>query len=139
MKWSSKLQSTVALSTAESEVYAAVSAANEIEFMRAFLSDLGYPTAAHPSRLYEDNKACIALGSNLRNRSKAKKYVRTLHYLQDVVARGVAKFTHCPTDEMYADILTKHLARVKFQYFKSRILGNHTNTQQATTTIPNLS
>ena len=41
-----------------------------------------------------------------------------------MVQRGAVKLQYVATDEQIADVLTKQLARVKFEYFKEK-LGVH--------------
>ena len=38
-----------------------------------------------------------------------------------MVHRGVVKLLYVATDEQIADVLTKPLARVKFEYFRERL------------------
>ena len=38
-----------------------------------------------------------------------------------MVHRGVVKLQYVATDEQIADVLTKPLARVKFEYFREKI------------------
>ena len=43
------------------------------------------------------------------------------HYIRDMVQRGAVKFQYIATDEHIADVLTKPLARVNFEYFKEKL------------------
>ena len=43
------------------------------------------------------------------------------HYIRDMVQRGAVKLLYVATDEQIADVLTKPLARVKFEYFRERL------------------
>jgi len=123
VRWASKLQANTALSTAESEVYAATEAAKDLLFQRVLVAELGLGNLKHPARLYEDNVAAIELGSSLRTRSKAKHYVLRLRFLQERVENREIAFVHCPTNEMVADALTKQLPREQFLLLRSRMLG----------------
>ena len=42
------------------------------------------------------------------------------HYIRDMVQRGAVKFLYVAMEEQIADILTKPLARLKFEYFRER-------------------
>ena len=44
-----------------------------------------------------------------------------LHYIRDMVERGAVKLQYVVTDEQVADVLTKLLARVKFEYFREKL------------------
>ena len=43
------------------------------------------------------------------------------HYIRDMVQRGAVKFQHVAMEEHIADVLTKPLARLKFEYFRERL------------------
>ena len=43
------------------------------------------------------------------------------HYIRDMVQRGVVKLQYVAMDEQIADVLTKPLDRVKFEYFRERV------------------
>ena len=43
------------------------------------------------------------------------------HYVRDMVQRRVVKLQYIATDEQIADVLTKPLARVKFEYFREKL------------------
>ena len=43
------------------------------------------------------------------------------HYIRDMVQRGVVKLQYVVTDEQIVDVLTKPLARVKFEYFREKL------------------
>ena len=50
------------------------------------------------------------------------KYIKIkYHYIRDMVKRGAVKLLYIVTDEQVADVLTKPLARVKFEYFRERL------------------
>jgi hypothetical protein len=43
------------------------------------------------------------------------------HYICDMVQRGALKLQYIRTDEQVADVLTKPLSRVKFEYFRDKL------------------
>ena len=43
------------------------------------------------------------------------------HYIKDMVQRGVVKLQYVAMDENIADVLTKPLARVMFEYFRESL------------------
>ena len=43
------------------------------------------------------------------------------HYIRDMVQRGAVKLLYLATEEQIADVLTKPLARLKFEYFRERL------------------
>ena len=43
------------------------------------------------------------------------------HYIRDMVQRQVVKLQYVAIDEQIANVLTKPLARVKFDYFREKL------------------
>ena len=52
---------------------------------------------------------------------KSKHIEIKYHYIRDMVQRGVMKLQYVVTDEHIANVLTKPLARVKFEYFREKL------------------
>ena len=52
---------------------------------------------------------------------KSKHIEIKYHYIMDMVQRGVVNLQYVATDEKIADVLSKPLARVKFEYFREKI------------------
>ena len=43
------------------------------------------------------------------------------HHIKDMVQKGALKLQYVATDEQIADVLTKPLSRVKFEYFRDKL------------------
>jgi hypothetical protein len=43
------------------------------------------------------------------------------HYIRDMVQRGSLKLQYISMNEQVADVLTKPLSRVKFEYFRDKL------------------
>ena len=43
------------------------------------------------------------------------------HYIRDMVQRGAVKLQYVAMDEQIVDVLTKPLARMKFEYFREKL------------------
>ena len=43
------------------------------------------------------------------------------HYIRDMVQREVVKLQYVATEEQIANVLTKPLARLKFEYFREKL------------------
>ena len=43
------------------------------------------------------------------------------HYIRDMVQRGAVKLQYVVTEEKISDVLTKPLARLKFEYFRENL------------------
>ena len=52
---------------------------------------------------------------------KSKNIKIKYHYIRDMVYRGVVKLQYVAIDEQIVDVLTKPLARVKFEYFREKL------------------
>ena len=52
---------------------------------------------------------------------KTKNIEIIYHFIWDMVQKGVVKLKYVPTEEQVADVLTKHLACVKFEYFRDKL------------------
>ena len=106
--YKTKLQRCVALSSTESELYAAREARKCIKYIRSVLKflDIELPT---PTPLYEDNKSTIAIA----NSDKATKRLRhvDLRYFAIIewVQRGDLTLESISTELNPSDCLTKSL------------------------------
>ena len=52
---------------------------------------------------------------------KSKNIEIKYHYIKDMVHRGAVKLQYVAMDEHIFDVLTKLLARVKFEYFREKL------------------
>ena len=52
---------------------------------------------------------------------KSKHIEMQYHYIRDMVQKGAVELQYVPTDDQTADVLTKSLLRVKFEYFCGRL------------------
>ena len=52
---------------------------------------------------------------------KSKHIEIKYHYIRDMVQRGAVKLQYVAMDDKIADVLTKPLARVKFEYFREKL------------------
>jgi hypothetical protein len=112
VSWMSRLQSIIALLTTEAELISAVSAGQEIVWMRLFLGELGYSFDA-PSLLLVDNQLAIQVAHNPDHHRRMKHLDLRFFWLRGMVNSGVIAMRYVPTTDMAVDLLTKALARVK--------------------------
>jgi hypothetical protein len=68
-----------------------------------------------------DNQSCIKMMENPVFHDKSKHIKIWYHYIRDMVQRGVVKLQYVRTNEQVADVLTKPLSRVKFEYFRDKL------------------
>ena len=114
--WRSKRHPCVTLSSMEAEYVEATCAAQEVLWWRRVLADLGFPQQ-EPTVLREDNKACIAFSLNHTAHARSKHIDIRLWWLRQEVKGRSIEMEHIGTDDMIADIMTKHLGRPKFEKF----------------------
>ena len=123
ISWQSKLQSTVAVSTAEAEINAAVASVQEMVHLNELLKELGYSLDL-PILLYVDNQAAIALSRNPEQQSKTKHFAIRLAYLRELCEKGFVTLEYIPSKEMIADILTKCLDRTSNHRLMKKLMGS---------------
>lgn len=114
----SKRQSIVAQSSTEAEYYSGAKAAQESEYLRQVLKELGYKGMETKCvELTGDNQGALSLAENPEFHQRTKHIAIRYHYLRDRVAKGRIELFYVPTDEMVADGLTKPLASTKHTRF----------------------
>ena len=110
----------MALSTTKAEYVAACSASCEAVWMRKLLSDL-FDLQMDATFIHCDNQSCVKLSENLVFHDKSKHINIKCHYIKDMVQRGAVILQYVATDKMIVDVLTKPLARMKFEYFRETL------------------
>jgi hypothetical protein len=127
LSWKSQLQPTVATSTAEAEYMAAGACkegAGSKEALRlrklwAYLKLTRGPVAM---RMFGDNQSALALIKNPVHHQRTKHIDFIHHAVRERVVRGEVMFEFCPTQDMFADVLTKGLPAPVFQRLR-RMMG----------------
>jgi hypothetical protein len=123
ISWSSKSQSIVALSSCEAEYIALSETVKQALYMRKLLEPLGLNTHV-PIEIQSDNQGALAIACEaLQSFHPRTKHIDIrVHHLRESVASNLVKLTYCPTERMIADILTKPLAKLKFD--RIILIGN---------------
>ena len=107
--WKSKIQKTMALSTAEAEYYAASTAGSKDLYLRKLLERVGFAQAS-PTPVYEDNTACIKWGNNvIGGRERAKHIDIRKHFVHEVIQNGEMLLVRVPTASQLTTVFTKGL------------------------------
>jgi hypothetical protein len=120
ISWISKKQSCVALSTAEAEYVAACAASREAVWLQKLLTGL-FDIAMEATCILCDNQSCIKLSENPVFHDRSKHIEIRYHYIRDMVQKGAVRLQYVATDEQVADVLTKPLSRMKFEYFRDKL------------------
>jgi hypothetical protein len=118
--WQSKKQSSIALNMTETEHIAACSASFEVIWLQKLLTCL-FDLEMEAIMILCDNQSCIKMTENPVFRDKSKHLEIRYHYICDMVQRGAVKLQYVGTYEQVADVLTKPLSHVKFEYFQDKI------------------
>jgi len=130
--WSSKLQTSIALSTMEAEYNALSSAMRDLLPMRAVVSTVAKAVGIEESILtsfkttvHEDNMGCLTL-ANLepgRVTPRSKHYAIRTHWFRSHLKPNRVVVSHIPTALQKADILTKPLGRTRFEAVRKLLCG----------------
>ena len=68
-----------------------------------------------------NNQSCIKMTENLVFHDKLKHIEIRYIYIQDMIQKVAIKLQYVSTDEQVADVLTKPLSQIKFEYFQDKI------------------
>jgi hypothetical protein len=112
VSWSSKKQTSVALSTVEAEYVVVGQCCVQLLWMRQTLQDFGYNLSKVP--LLCDNESAIRLADNLVENSRTKHIDIRHHFLRDHQQRGDIDVCHISTENQLADNFTKPLDEKSF-------------------------
>ena len=125
LSWTSRRQQSRAKSSMEAEYYAACEVAKEIEWWRALCLELRLDQS-QPTKVFEDNKACIAFSKNNTCHSRTKHIDLMAYDCREKVRRGVIELLHVNTDSQLADMMTKtQLKRMFLMHCDSLFNGFH--------------
>ena len=120
ISWFSRKQSSVALSTAEAEYIAACSASCEAIWLQKLMSGL-FNLELDTTVILCDNQSCIKMTKNPVFHDRSEHIEIRYFYIRDMMQKGAIKIQHVSTDEQVADMLTKPLSWVKFEYFRDKL------------------
>ena len=118
--WFSKMQNSIALSSAEAEFFGAMLSVKETIFFRELLLVLGLLVKG-ATVIHTDSQSAVALSTDHVLFKQTKHIQRAAEFLRDCVAREVVRLEHLAGRRMIADILTKALSRAAFELILKRI------------------
>jgi hypothetical protein len=121
--WGSRQQSTVALSSTESEYMALSDCLKEVLYHRSLLSFIFPGYADERSVMFEDNEGCIKLALNNASTKRLKHIDVRYHFVQEHVEGGRVELMYIPTNDQLADCLTKNVCSAILSRLVKKIVG----------------
>ena len=127
--WCSKLQTEIALSTAEAEYIALSQAMREVIPLMNFMDELSEVIELHipkpriKCKVFEDNRSCIAIAESLKFTPRTKHIALKYHHFRRFVQDGTIESEAIDTKEQTADIFTKPLSDDLFVYLRKKLCG----------------
>ena len=129
--WCSKLQTEIALSTAEAEYIALSQATRDIipfvnllkelkSYMNISLND-----SQMFCKIHEDNTSCITIAESQKFTPRTKHISLKYHWFRSFLSgeRKLLELNHVSTKEQVADIFTKPLEESLFLYLRKKLNG----------------
>ena len=96
ISWKTRKQTTVALSTVEAEYLSATEATKQAIHHRFLLNELGLLDLSMATRVYSDNKGCIALTENPVHHDRTKHFDIQHHFVREKVLKGDVELSTIP-------------------------------------------
>jgi hypothetical protein len=119
VSWQSRLQDTVALSTAEAEYVAAVEAGKEAVWYGELMRQLGEESIS--LSLNVDNQSAIHLAKNPVYHRRSKHIETRYHKIREWVKTSVFELKYIGTGDMAADFMTKNVNKVLMERNKQMV------------------
>ncbi len=120
--WTSRKQTTVALSSTESEYMALAATCQELLWCSTWLQEvLGTEIPLH-MQVYGDNQSALALVQSNTHHDRSKHIDIRYHFIKQLVKQGIIKLDWVKTDQQKADIMTKALPRPAMHKFRDQLL-----------------
>lgn len=132
--WTSKLQTEIALSTAEAEYIAMSQALRETIPLMNLMKEVDVIFKLHLPRpkfilkVHEDNQSCIAMANNPKFSPRTKHIALKFHHFRKHVKTqsnkdGFISISYCSTDDQLADIFTKPTRDDIFFKLRKHLMG----------------
>jgi hypothetical protein len=122
--WNSRRQTTIALSTCESEYMALAAGAQECIYIHNFLQELKIQTI---NTILCDNVAAISLSSHDSNHNKSKHIALKFHFIREKIKQKLFTLKWIDTRLQLADVFTKNIGKLQFTNLINKIMNikNH--------------
>ncbi|CAN6576848.1 unnamed protein product [Malus baccata var. baccata] len=120
ISWSAKKQYTVAHSSTEAEYHSLAHTTAELTWICKIFRDVVFQLTTIPT-LWCDNVSAISLASNPVFHARTKYVEIDYHYIRELVLIKLLQVQYLNTQFQVADIHTKSLSKVRFQYLQSKL------------------
>ena len=92
-------------------------------FTRGVLSFMAPETSGAKIRVLEDNEGALALVQNPFSSARSKHIDVRFHFIRELFKSGKITAEFVSTEEQHADMMTKVLGRVKFEYHRKALMN----------------
>ena len=127
LSWKTKKQSTVALSSCESEYMALCATTQEAIYLSNLLHDFNsvvHKSAERKSVIINvDNQGAIALAKNPVHHNRSKHIDIKYHFIRENVVNNNVSLIYVPSENNIADLMTKPASKVKLCKFRNSLFG----------------
>ncbi|KAH9781301.1 hypothetical protein KPL71_008412 [Citrus sinensis] len=113
VNWKVSLQHVIALSTTEVEYIAATKAVKEALWLRGLITELGMKQET--VEVHCDSSSAIYLSKNPAHHEKTKHIDFKLHFIRNVISKGIISMVKVHTKDNLVDMLTKVVTTAKFK------------------------
>lgn len=113
VNWKVSLQHVVALSITEAKYTAAIEAIKEALWLKGLIVELGIKQET--VEVYCDSSSAIYLSKNPGHHEKTKHIDIKLHFIRNVISKGVIRMMKVHTDNNPANMLTKVIPTIMFK------------------------
>jgi len=114
---------TTAISSTETEIISMSECARDVRPTRWILTELGFPQKG-PTVLWADNTSAIVNAEEEKRTTDRTKHIRIRDFfIRECVSIGEIMPLKANTHHLSADMLTKALARVKYERFQGILQG----------------
>ena len=127
--WASRLQTEIALSTAEAEYIALSTAMRAVIPLMNMLDELKGVFGIEAlipvvkCRVFEDNESAISMSTCKKFTPRTKHIALKYHHFRKFVSTGKIHILSIDTKEQMADILTKPIESKQFRYLRKKLCG----------------
>ena len=127
--WSSKLQTEIALSTAEAEYIALSQAMRQVIPLMNLIAEVGcifeiyMPKPQIHCKVFEDNRSAITIAESSKFTPRTKHIALKYHHFRQYVKNKTIQIYPISTHEQTADIFTKPLDDKTFLYLRKKLNG----------------